>query len=198
MRMISWLLGIVASTYCTTSYGLRLSTGTVAENKLAKGGACMLTLAHPGDLIFLAARLRLQKRFRQGSVPPTVVVRDQAEDQETFCKSYDVCYDNDLHFLALRTMIGENVWNQMHHIKGIDVPNFNALNRTDTVTQGCFSGMANSPGRNYQALKKFYGPFHGPPSCESYFVSDCESFPFRPYDFNKPLDRMNGYNLVSV
>jgi len=54
--------------------------------------------------------------------------------------------------------------------------------RIPDACQGC---RWKSTGRCYQALKKFYGAVHAPSFCQRVHVSDAESFPFRPFNFER-------------
>lgn len=170
---------------------LRNKTGRSTLESRAKAeegqSMCMLTLAHQPDFIFLAARLKLQARFEQGIPPPIVVVFDTPEDHHEFCRRYDQCNDKSFQPLALSALLGQSIYDQIHHQSIYDQIKYKNRCYDNRITFG----------RNYQALKKFYGMLNGPTACETYFVSDCESLPFRPYDFKRSFQRVSGYHVLS-
>jgi hypothetical protein len=144
---------------------------------------CMLTLAHEADFLALAARLILSRRFVRGPVPQTVVVFDDAAAKEGFCREYhaaNLC--RSIVALDLAAILGETAYTTVQREYFLPAPS--ALPRLGADRRAATECRHRTGGRQYQALKKFYGAINGPASCLQYWVSDAESFPFRPYNFS--------------
>ena len=144
---------------------------------------CVLTLAHEADFRALAARLVLSRRYLRGPVPQTVVVFDDAPAKERFCREYhaiNLC--RSIVALDLASILGAaayaTVQREYFLPAAIALPTLSADRRAVTECRW------RTGGRQYQVLKKFYGAMNGPASCMRYWVSDAESFPFRPYNFS--------------
>jgi len=142
---------------------------------------CMLTLAHEADFRALAARLILSRRFLYGPVPQTIVVFDDTVSKERFCREYHkLCHS--IVALDLAAILGATAYAEVQ--REYFLPRDRALPRLGADRRAVTECGWRSGGRQYQVLKKFYGAINGPASCVRYWVSDAESFPFRPYNFS--------------
>ena len=150
---------------------------------------CVLTLTNRQDFSALAARLLLSRRYLRGPAPKTVVVFDDLPDRQAFCSIYNathVCHS--IVALTLASMLGHANYTRL---RAAFFPEEEALGPDRRLVpapgldrRAVLDCPWRTGGRKYQALKKFYGAIHGPASCKRYFVSDAESFPFRPYNFS--------------
>jgi hypothetical protein len=168
-------------------------------DEASESAPCMLTLAHAGDFVSLAARLILSRKFLRGAKPRTVVVFDNHTESKAFCERHGqqgLC--EEFVRLHLSELLGQEQYELTKRLfqqnaRGGARLEFN--NQTGRASRRCDDKGA---GRTYQALKKFYGVARGPEECSAYWVSDAESFPFRPYHFQQQMRRVRGRELVAV
>ena len=159
-----------------------MPTWETASAMTARAGVCMLTLSHAVDFPLLAARLLLTKRYLRGPTPLTVIVFDDEPAHQHFCNTYGarVC-GPDIVPLHLSQLLGKANYSYVRRTL------FASRMQSHRTMHYKFNNFRNTKckpmgaGRVYQALKKFYAVAHGP--CETYWVADSESFPFRPFRF---------------
>jgi len=150
----------------------------------------MLTPVYRPDFLALAARLTLQRRFSVGTAEvTTVIIFDDDSSERDFCRSYtDLCDDSSFVRLSLVQLLGVQQYEKA---------------RSAISKSGEYSSPAQThcnplrPGQTWQGMKKFYGALHGPQHCRHYFVSDAESLPFRPYDWERISAVAVGHHLTA-
>ena len=155
---------------------------------------CLLTLAHAPHFPYLAGRLDLQAHFNTGPTPPTVVVFDDEAAQQEFCTTYSgLCGTVLTHPVTMTSLLGSAAVAQVRKIL------FQDLCQHSCGSDPKFRCFRRSPERIYSTLKKFYGALYGgPPECESFFVSDAETFPVRPYHWQEETAGNGGSFLMSL
>ena len=141
---------------------------------------CMLVPVHEPHFGFLQKRLNLTYSLVEGEQPNTVVVFDDDSAILEYMAQNPAHRDNaNIHALSLKKMVGEDDFSKLAEFLQI-------TNETDAFHPGNHSGcLKRTPGRVYQAIKKFYGPLYSPDFCKYFWVSDAESWPFRKYNFNE-------------
>ena len=136
----------------------------------------------------LATRLAATERFSLGPTPTTVAVFDDRPTAARFCARFaSACASAsfvqlDLHtllgdeaFAAARSMLKTGGWKNREKLRGTWHPN-------SPLAREC---AAKFSGQCYQSLKKFYGAAEGPTHCDYFWVTDAESFPYRPFNFTE-------------
>ena len=153
-----------------------------------RNDVCMLTPVHAPNFLHLARRLDATQRLSLVQPPPTtVVVFDDGAAQTAFCRAHRTsCTLSFFSPLNLNELIGEEMYlvaQSMLHTGGY----INRERLRDRMHGSSSLARECSPkfgGQCYQSLKKFYGAAEGPSHCRVYWVSDAESFPFRPFNFS--------------
>ena len=141
---------------------------------------CMLVPVHKPHFGFLKKRLDLTYRLFEGEPPHTVVIFDNESAISEYMTLNPEHRDNSkVHPLSLKSMVGETEFAQL-------VEFLQSASTADEYHTDSYSGcLKRTPGRVYQAIKKFYGPLFSPDFCHFFWVSDAESWPFRKFNFNE-------------
>ena len=104
-----------------------------------------------------------------------------------FCRRYlRACHVRNFVRLDLKSLIGDSAYEIAQGM--LRTGGFRSRERlrdqlhgNDKLAHECFPKYG---GQCYQSLKKFYGAAQGPSHCRFYWVSDAESFPFRPFNLS--------------
>ena len=122
-----------------------------------------------------------------GPVPTTVVVFDDSGASRDFCRRFAAaCTTPGFVALNLQALVGDAAYavaqgmlrtggyQSRERLRDTQHPN-------DALAKECFPKFG---GQCYQSLKKFYAAADGPAHCGLYWVSDAESYPFRPFNLS--------------
>ena len=127
--------------------------------------------------------MEMVKRTNTGPPVKSVVVFGDDVEYEDFCSRHRAsCSDKDFHPLLLEDLLGSAAHAKLKRRLRLQYPPANFKYRKERF--GC---LAKSAGRIYQAVKKFYGVAYGPAECQTYWVSDAESLPFRKHNLTEHL-----------
>jgi len=163
---------------------------------------CMLTPVHGPNFRHLRRRLEETYRLSVGAPPTTVVVFDDAGAEKRYCTSSGGvgcaggAHETHVARLQLSRLLRPDAYKRaMRLLKSGGWANrkrdrdtfFSA--RDASEAQAMRERLAKScpakfGSQCYQSLKKFYGAADGPEHCTTYWVSDAESYPFRPFNFS--------------
>lgn len=144
----------------------------------------MLFPVHEPHFEYARRRLHLTYHFSRGPQPYTVVVFDDRELLKKFKSSHTTLKIpwKYVHMLSLEDMLDEyDFTNAMFFMRE---------KRTEALFHENTTCEKRTQGRVFQAIKKLYAPLYSPQHCHNFWVSDAESWPFRPYDFSE-LVRLN-------
>jgi len=152
----------------------------------------MLTVSHAQHFPNLAFRLDRTYALASGTPPTTVIVFDDEDAIAEFCLKHSHNCTQSWHVsvtkLALQQELGPTGYAEARRlVAGRSVVTQGRANcRGQPLPRSCVGCRLSSPGRSYQTIKKFYGAIspRAPAHCLIYWVSDAESYPFRPYDFH--------------
>ena len=147
----------------------------------------MLTPVHAPNFAHLARRLEQTVLLSLGPPPTTVAVFDDKHAKRQFCLSFPrACAIPSLVQLDLRSLVGDDMYSVAQGM--LRTGGYlsrerlrDKLHGADRLARECFPKFG---GQCYQSLKKFYGAAQGPAHCRIYWVSDAESFPFRPFNLS--------------
>ena len=149
----------------------------------SKSSVCMLVPVYPPHFPALAARMEMVKRTNIGPPVKSVVVFGDDSEYADFCaKNADICADDDFHPMTLEGLIGFEAHTKLKRMLLLEYPPLRFRYKGDR--RGCWS---KSSGRVYQTVKKFYGVAYGPAECQTYWVCDAESLPFRKHNLSDHL-----------
>ena len=152
----------------------------------ATGTVCMLTPVYQAHFHFLAKRVEATYRLALGELPTTVAVFDDGLAVRSFCqKHHAACRYSHLYLLNLAELLGPSGWRAAQDMLRTGGYAKRAKLRDskwpgDQLAQNCAPKFG---PQCYQSLKKFYGAAEGPSHCQHFWVSDAETYPFRPYNF---------------
>lgn len=147
----------------------------------------MLTPVHAPNFVHLARRLERTESLSLGPPPTTVVVFDDKPAARDFCRRFArACDTPNFVQLDLRALVGDEAYSAAQGM--LKTGGWKAREQlrdqahgNDPLARECFPKFG---GQCYQSLKKFYGAAHGPAHCTTYWVSDAESYPFRPFNLS--------------
>lgn len=147
----------------------------------------MLTPVHAPNFDHLAHRLEKTAALSIGPPPTTVVVFDDKGANRNFCARYpNACGQSSFVALNLHTLVGSDAYAAAQGM--LRTGGYlsrerlrNKLHGSSALARECFPKFG---GQCYQSLKKFYGAASGPEHCRIYWVSDAESYPFRPFNLS--------------
>ena len=145
---------------------------------------CMLFPVHEPHFEYARRRLHLTYHFSRGLHPHTVVVFDDRELLKKFESSQTMSTIpwEYVHLLSLEDILDESDFTKT--MSFLREQGTEALFHENTTCE------KRTRGRVFQAIKKLYAPLYSPEHCQNFWVSDAESWPFRPYDFSE-LVRLN-------
>ncbi|CAE7497162.1 GIP [Symbiodinium sp. CCMP2592] len=144
---------------------------------------CMLVPVYPPHFRALAARMEMVKRTNTGPPVKSVVVFGDDVESDDFCSRHRArCFDEDFHPLLLEDLLGSAAHAKLK--RRLRLQYLPANFKYSGERHGC---LAKSAGRIYQAIKKFYGVAYRPSECQTYWVSDAESVPFRKHNLTEHL-----------
>ena len=147
----------------------------------------MLTPVHAPHFSNLAHRLEQTIRLSIGQTPTTVAVFDDADASREFCRKHSRhCGSKFFVQLDLRSLVGDAAYSIAQGM--LRTGGYQSRERLqkqrfpdDPLAKECFPKFG---GQCYQSLKKFYGAAEGPSHCKVFWVTDAESYPFRPFNFS--------------
>ena len=168
----------------------------------AGGDVCMLTPVHAPNFQHLSRRLEQTALLSIGPVPTTVAVFDDPPASREFCRRFErACATPGYVPLDLKTLLGDAYARAEGMLRTGNSARRERLRNeahgANPLARECFPKFG---GQCYQSLKKFYAAADGPAHCRVYWVSDAESYPFRPFNFSalvsrtvrRPLDQALG------
>lgn len=166
---------------------------------------CMLAPVHGPNFERLSYRLEQTERLAVGPVPTTVAVFDDEGESASFCRKFPrSCAMPHFVRLNLKALVGNEAYRAASGMlrTGGSASRAKLRDRLyggDELAQECFPKFG---GQCYQSLKKFYGAADGPSRCRVYWVSDAETFPFRPFNWSelvaKTVSRPAAANMVAT
>ena len=143
----------------------------------------MVVPVYPPHFAALAARMEMVKRTNIGPPVKSVIVFGDDSEYADFCaKNADICADDEFHPMTLEELIGFEAHTKLKRMLELQHPPVRFRYKGDR--RGCWSKTG---GRVYQTVKKFYGVAYGPAECQTYWVCDAESLPFRKHNLAEHL-----------
>ena len=148
---------------------------------------CMLAPVHAPNFGHLAHRLEQTELLAIGRVPTTVAVFDDPSESASFCRKFPrPCTSPHFVRLDLKSLVGSEAFlAAVGMLKTGGAASREKLRERlhagDALARECFPKFG---GQCYQSLKKFYGAADGPSQCRVYWVSDAETYPFRPFNWS--------------
>ena len=162
----------------------------------ASARTCMLVPVHAPHFDYLAHRVAATAALSSEPTPPmTVAVFDDEAAVSGFCSRFPAACDNSsgLRTVHLHGLLGDSAY-QTARARLIDA----ASPRSRCAIGGrcrcrggaelptaCAGCRYKQGGRVYQALKKYYGVAFSRFGCDSFWVSDAETYPFRKFNFTE-------------
>ena len=151
--------------------------------------SCALMPVYRNHFENLYIRLKLSIEYSVTKLPPHYIVFDHEGEIEEFCLTFggSLCNHESLHFLSLRSLVGHSSYNRLEAMKT------DPSKPTAYTKDGCHSNTNHIT----QALKKLYGSKSLIGECDTVWVADVESVPFRPFDMNKQFSFTNNFIVLS-
>jgi hypothetical protein len=187
-RKLYWIISVIFLSLIY--FGIaqnRIQVDPVPSEKL-RDSSCVLIPVHQPHFGYLRFRLFSSLALNTGIYPNHYIVFDDQLALQNFCKGFeDLCNHKNHHLLDLESLIGVEEYQFVNEY----------LFRPDAPEFFSDGSCIRSPNRIMQALKKFKGVESIESECESVWVSDSESFPFRPFPFTELLSISKGFSIVA-
>ena len=149
---------------------------------VAEHRTCMLFPVHAPHFNFAVKRLKRTYEWSRGVPPKTVVVLDDDAHVrmiEDLLNGAGIPREH-IHLLSLERILSAKDFLQARSFMQDEGQEENTTHATPW--HKC---QKRTRGRVFQTFKKLYAPMHSPLFCKYFWVSDAESWPFRPYNFSE-------------